>query len=86
MRAIKTQTDAIKTALANGESLSALNSFKLTGSLRLGARIFDARKKGWVIKSEKKTTKTRYGTPCYYFEYSLDQKNTPKNLWMQYRK
>lgn len=81
----KTQTEAIMRALANGENLSALNSFKLTGSLRLGARIFDIRKRGWVIDTERKNAKTRFGTTCSYFEYRLNKSLSDKNLWMKYK-
>lgn len=80
----KTQTEAIMRALANGENLSALNSFKLTGSLRLGARIFDIRKRGWTIDTERKNTKTRFGTNCSYFEYRLNKSQTKKELWTKF--
>ena len=81
---MKSQNEAVRVALCNGQKLSALNAFKMTGSMRIGARIFDMTEEGFVFKKEEKKIKTRFGTRCKYIEYSIDFENTPKELIEKY--
>lgn len=52
------QSREILSALQSGEKLTPLDALNRFGCLRLGARIWDLRKKGFSIKSQIITTHT----------------------------
>lgn len=80
MKQKRTQINAIKILFLTGMKLNWLNTFKLTGCSSIGRRVSDLRQFGWVIKGERVTFKTRYGTQGSYMNYQLDKKKTPKHL------
>lgn len=41
------------------------------GIMRLGARIYDLRRKGYDIATTKEKTRNRFGVPCDYARYYL---------------
>ena len=67
----KNQMDAVKWHLENKNKLSRFDAFKLYGITRLSDKIFQLRKRGWDIQSEKIKTKNRYGLNCEYFNYFI---------------
>lgn len=48
---MRSQNEMIKKHLLKGNSITPLQALELFGSLRLGARIYDLRKKGLKIKT-----------------------------------
>ena len=46
------------------------------GVMRLGARIWDLRKKGWPIITHMVACKNRYGKATKFAEYRLEEKET----------
>lgn len=61
-------------------SITQLDALKDLGIMRLGARIFELRKKNGVeIESEFVTVKNRYGEPCAIKKYYLSNKNQGDN-------
>jgi hypothetical protein len=52
---METQNDMIKNHLLNGNSITALDSFRLFSCMRLAARISDLKQSGMVIDSETVT-------------------------------
>jgi len=48
----KSQTERIEEYLGKGHTLTPLSALRLFGCLRLGARIFDLRKKGLPIEGK----------------------------------
>lgn len=67
----KNQMDAVKWHLENKNKLSSFEAFELYGITRLSDKIFQLRKRGWDIQSEKIKTKNRYGLNCEYFNYFI---------------
>ena len=51
----KTQNDAILAHLRTGRAISPLEALETYGCFRLGARIFDLKRKGIAIASERVT-------------------------------
>lgn len=72
----KTQVLEITKALAAGEKLTALDCFKLCGSLRMSAHAFII-ERNYGIELVKKSIKgkTRYGNTMNYTEYSMNPKD-----------
>jgi hypothetical protein len=81
-----TQMEAIKRAFANGERLSGLNAFYLTGTMNIVQRVADLKKENWVFCDRTLKVETRYGTPTSPKEYWLDKKLTPLEIYEQYLK
>jgi hypothetical protein len=65
----QTQEARILDALKNGERLTAYRVFLRCGSMRLGARVYDLKRKGYAI--EKRMVKTQSG--AYVAEYWMDK-------------
>lgn len=61
------QADEILLHLQTGRTLTALEALRLFGCLRLGARIYDLKRRGWRI--EKEMIQTASGK--WVAEYSL---------------
>ena len=66
----RTQETRILEMLRRGDRLTAYTVFVRVGSLRLGARIYDLRRKGYRI--ERRMVKTAGG--AHVAEYSIDRK------------
>jgi hypothetical protein len=56
-------------------AISAREAVDLYGCMRLAARINDLRRRGVAIKSEMVNGTDRYGLPCRYAVYSLEEVN-----------
>lgn len=76
----KTQKEALIAMLKKGKPINWVKAFQLTGCSKLGTRIAEYSKLGYVFKKDKVNFKTRYGTAGYYMDYTLDLKKTPKKL------
>lgn len=57
--------------LQSGKTLTPADAFRLTGSARLSARIYDLRRDGYDIKTEMITVKNRFGRTATVAQYSL---------------
>ncbi len=64
--ASKSQTDRILEHMLSGKSITPLEALDLFGTMRLGARIADIRKKGYIVYSEFVTTPTNKRVKRYY--------------------
>lgn len=62
----KTQADLILNALQQGEAITPLESLQRFGCLRLGARIWDLKKKGHNIKTKIVKTATGKHVAQYF--------------------
>ncbi len=58
--------------LAAGEKLTPADAFRLTGSTRLSARIYDLRHDGYVINTEMVTVRNRFGRTATVAQYSME--------------
>lgn len=58
--------------LAAGEKLTPADAFRLTGSTRLSARIYDLRRDGYVINTERITVRNRFGRTATVAQYSME--------------
>lgn len=58
--------------LAAGEKLTPADAFRLTGSTRLSARIYDLRHDGYVINTEMITVRNRFGRTATVAQYSME--------------
>lgn len=58
--------------LAAGENLTPADAFRLTGSTRLSARIYDLRREGYVINTEMITVRNRFGRTATVAQYSME--------------
>lgn len=67
----ESQTSAILKHLKEKGSITSMEAFNLYGCTRLSAKIFDLRKDGYIINSEKETVLNRYGNTCVYARYVL---------------
>lgn len=68
---MNTQNQEILAYLQSGNSISQAQAIDLFGCYRLGARIFDLRKKGHDITTENVTKKNRHGKPVTFAVYKL---------------
>ena len=67
------QSKVILKHLQSGRELSQLEATQKYGVLRLGAIIFNLRRKGYVISTTLKHDPNRYGNPSNYAVYKLIQ-------------
>jgi hypothetical protein len=67
----KTQTDAVLTYLKTGKQLTQEEAYDLVGTQRLGAIIFNLRKKGYSIYSLKVKGFNRFGNHTNFVKYHL---------------
>lgn len=67
-----TQHERILRHLKSGDTLTQAEAFTEYGIGRLSSRICELRKLGYPIKCEFVTQKNRYGEPCTFVRYSMD--------------
>lgn len=79
-----TQREAILRAFCAGYELSCLNAFKTCGTMNLVQRVADYKKEGFIFITERRQTKTKFGTECGYNVYRLDFESTPDELVKPY--
>ncbi len=68
-----TQCERILRHLQDGNTLAQAEAFLEYGVGRLSSRICDLRRAGYPIKGEFVTQKNRYGEPCTFVRYSLNE-------------
>lgn len=66
-----TQEQAVLKYLHDFGAISALDAIKDLGVLRLGARIYDLRRKGHNIGGRTRSGKNRYGNTVSWTEYYI---------------
>ena len=67
----ETQKKIILEHLLANEALTPADAFRLTGSTRLSARIYDLRHDGYVINTEMITVRNRFGRTATVAQYRL---------------
>ena len=82
-----TQKQAILQHFLSGKSLSTIQATqrKFGYCTKLPTRISDYKKMGFVFITTKIVKRTIYNQSCYFAEYKLDFKNTPKKLINSYK-
>lgn len=70
-----TQSERILRHLRDVGEIDPMTAIRDYGIMRLGARIFDLKKKGYLIKTELKTGKNRYGEDTHWAVYRLEEHN-----------
>lgn len=80
----KSQKAAIFHLLNSGIKLDLIKAFKLTGTMKLAARVSEFRNLGCNITGEVKHFKTKFGTAGKYMEYSMKQNKISKQLTKKY--
>ena len=68
----ETQKKIILEHLSAGEKLTPADAYRLTGSTRLSARIYDLRRDGHVINTEMITIRNRFGRTATVAQYSME--------------
>ena len=76
----RTQRSALIRAFIEKPNLTAITAFKLTGSMRLSARVAEFEDMGLKFKKTPIQFKTKYGTSGRYNEYQLVNKSDAKRL------
>ena len=74
------QEVAILNHLIEHGSITSFEAFKNYGCTRLSAKIFDLRKRGYVIDTDRTTLKNRYGNPSTFARYRLISKPAKTSL------
>ena len=71
-----TQSERILRHLQDYGSITPVEAMAEYGIMRLGARIWDLKKQGHVISTERETGKNRYGEKTAYARYRLVRRET----------
>ena len=71
-----TQSDRVLRHLKDYGSITPVEAMAEYGIMRLGARIWDLKKQGHVISTERETGKNRYGEKTAYARYRLVRRET----------
>ncbi len=82
----KSQKEAIFHLLNSGIKLDLIKTFKLTGTMKLAARVSEFRNLGCNIQGEVKHFKTKFGTAGKYMEYSMKPNKASRELSKTYVK
>jgi len=80
----KSQKAAIFSLLNSGIKLDLMKALKLTGTMKLAARVSEFRNMGCNITGEVKHFKTKFGTAGKYMEYSMKTNKASKELSKYY--
>ena len=68
----ETQEQRVLNYMQNVGAISSLDAIRELGILRLGARIFTLRKRGYNILGRMRTATNRFGDEVHYKEYFLE--------------
>ena len=71
-----TQSMKILKYMMDFGSITPIEALKDLGVMRLGARIYDLEKQGFVILHERESGKNRYGEKTSYARYRLAKKES----------
>ena len=74
-----TQNEMILTHLRDFGSITPVEAMKEYGCMRLGARIYNLKREGHDIRTERETHKNRYGKSVTYARYVMPRVNTPES-------
>lgn len=70
-----TQCDRILRHLEDVGEITPMDAIQDYGVMRLGARIWDLKRRGYPITSEMVKGKNRYGEPTHWARYRLEGRN-----------
>lgn len=76
----KSQKAAIFHLLNSGIKLDLIKAFKLTGTMKLAARVSEFRNLGCNITGEVKHFKTKFGTAGKFMSYKLKPNKASREL------
>lgn len=65
------QCDQVLQYLESVGPMTPMDALREFGIMRLGARIFDLKKKGYLFHTRTITSINRFGSPVHFAEYSL---------------
>lgn len=68
-----TQTEMVLRYMQDFGSITPVDAMREFGCMRLGARIYDLKRDGHVIITERKKHKNRYGRKISYARYRVVQ-------------
>lgn len=68
-----TQTDKVLNHLRKYSSITPREAEDLYAIMRLGARIYDLKRQGYVIKAVNIKTTNRFGDPVRFARYFLEE-------------
>lgn len=77
MNSKPTQCDRIRQYIKDFGSITTAEAFTELGTVRLGARISEMRKRGENITDETEVVKNRYGERTTIKRYYLEEVNVP---------
>ena len=66
-----TQKERIRKYLDDFGSITPLEALRDLGIMRLGARIYDLKRRGYPIISSTEQGRNRYGEPTHWARYTL---------------
>lgn len=69
----KDKTSEVLKHLKVKGSITSMEAFELYGATRLSAIIFNLRKRGYEISTKTECITDRYGHPCNYARYILEE-------------
>ena len=67
----KGQQAAVLAYIIQHDSITSMEAFEHLGVTRLSAVVYNLKRKGYKIKSEREQVKTRYGATATISRYSL---------------
>lgn len=66
-----TQRDRVLQYIKDFGSISSWDAYKDLGITQLATRIFELKERGYSFKTERISTKNRYGDTSHYLKYTL---------------
>ena len=66
-----TQVDRVLGYLDRFGAITTWDAFRDLGITRLSARIFEIKRRGYQVKTERITDTNRFGEPVHYLKYTL---------------
>lgn len=76
-----TQNEQVLRHLMTAGKITSLEAIEKYGILRLGARIWDLKKRGYLIRTFLRCGKARNGEGMVYAEYRLERLDDARRLW-----
>ena len=68
-----TQVERVLKYLEDGKRLTCLNAFEELGITQVAARIFELKREGHDIKTDRKSVTNRYNEKCSVAEYYMEK-------------
>lgn len=76
-----TQNEAVLRHLLDNGGITSLEAMERYGIMRLGARIYDLKKQGYLIKTYLRVGKSQNGESMVYAEYRMERREEARRLW-----